>query len=84
MMERNAFTEMDIDFIEWEWRHMSFEDMHLFPAARRHLTTEDWRELEDQIAADPDFGRRATRRYAILRREILNWEKQNLGGDAEP
>ena len=58
--------------------------MHLFPAARRHLTAEDWRELEDQIAAEPDFGRRATRSYAILRREILNWEKQNLDGDAAP
>ena len=63
---------------------MSFEDMHLFPAARRHLTAEDWRELEDQIAAEPDFGRRATRRCAILRREILNWEKQNSDGDAAP
>ena len=84
MMERDAFTEMAYDFIDRERRHMSFEDMHLFPAARRHLTAENWRELEDQIAAEPDFGRRATRRYAILRREILNWEKQNLDGDAAP
>ncbi|MEC8318709.1 MAG: hemerythrin domain-containing protein [Pseudomonadota bacterium] len=84
MMERDAFTEMAYDFIDRERRHMSFEDMHLFPAARRHLTAEDWRELEDQIAAEPDFGRRATRHYAILRREILNWEKRNLDGDAAP
>lgn len=69
MMERDAFTEMAYDFIDRE---------------RRHLTAEDWRELEDQIAAEPDFGRRATRHYAILRREILNWEKQNLDGDAAP
>ena len=84
MMERDAFTEMAYDFIDRERRHMSFEDMHLFPAARRHLTAKDWGELEDQIAAEPDFGRRATRRYAILRREILTWEKQNLDGDAAP
>ncbi|MEC8847294.1 MAG: hemerythrin domain-containing protein [Pseudomonadota bacterium] len=84
MMERDAFTEMAYDFIDRERRHMSFEDMHLFPAARRHLTAEDRRELEDQIAAEPDFGLRTTRRYAILRREILNWEKQNLDGDAAP
>ncbi|MEC8062689.1 MAG: hemerythrin domain-containing protein [Pseudomonadota bacterium] len=84
MMERDAFTEMAYDFIDRERRHMSFEDMHLFPAARRHLTAEDWGELEDQIATEPDFGRRATRPYAILRREILNWEKQNLDGDAAP
>ena len=84
MMERDAFTEMAYVFIDRERRHMSFEDMHLFPAARRHLTAEDWRELEDHFAADPDFGRRATRRCAILRREILNWEKQNLDGDAAP
>ena len=45
MMERDAFTEMAYDFIDRERRHMSFEDMHLFPAARRHLTAEDWREL---------------------------------------
>ncbi|MEC7122985.1 MAG: hemerythrin domain-containing protein [Pseudomonadota bacterium] len=84
MKERDAFTDMAYDFIDRERRHMSFDDMHVFPAARRRLTAEDWRELEDQIAAEPDFGRRATRCYAILRREILNWEKQNLDGDAAP
>ena len=41
MMERDAFTDMAYDLINRERRHMSFEDMHLFPAARRQLTAEN-------------------------------------------
>ena len=54
-------------------RHMETEEILLFPTALRRLVTADWDQLEAEIAAlqDPLFGERVAKRFAALRKFVL-------------
>jgi hemerythrin-like domain-containing protein len=45
-------------FAQAQWEHMRVEEKVILPAARRHLTREDWIEIADAFGEnnDPRFG----------------------------
>ena len=54
--------------------HIEEEETHFFPVALKHLTPEDWADIDSQLVDhdDPLFGDRVERRYEALRDEILH------------
>ena len=47
-------------------------------AALAALTPEDWREIEEGLSErqDPLFGQQPEERFVALRRNILDWERE--------
>ncbi len=52
---RDAFVKLAREFIETEHNHMVHEEEVFMPTARKHLTDEDWTEVEQHVArlSDP-------------------------------
>jgi hemerythrin-like domain-containing protein len=67
-----TFVGIARDFIDNERRHMAAEEKELFPAAIRHLTDEDWVEIDARSArfADPLADEGPGRRLDLLRSEL--------------
>ncbi len=61
------------EFLASYRRHMETEETAFFPAALSHLGEAHWDEVEAEIAArvDPLFGERVERRFAALRKFVL-------------
>ncbi|AYH43784.1 hypothetical protein [Azoarcus sp. DN11] len=38
-----------------QWQHLNTEEEQILPAARKHLTDEDWRAIEHAFRANGDF-----------------------------
>ncbi len=53
--------------------HIGIEETEVFPCARRALTEEDWREIENayEEACDPLFGEHTRQAYIALQRCIV-------------
>lgn len=66
---REALVHLARDFIANERRHMALEEEHFFPAALRHLTEDDWRELgrRSKRLKDPLTPGEASIRFPELR-----------------
>ena len=41
-------------YAEFHWKHMRKEEQQLLPLAQRHLTPEDWKEIDAAFAANED------------------------------
>ena len=76
-LPRDWFIDLANDFLSFSRRHMQMEEVLFFPAARKHLTRQDWAELEDAIAKrlDPAFDREKAARYQAKFRDIMAWGK---------
>ena len=53
-----AFTAAVEQFAATQWSHMNLENSVILPAAQKHLSDEDWREIGEAFAAngDPRFA----------------------------
>jgi len=49
-----AFLTAVDAYAEFHWNHMRKEEKQLLPLAERHLTAEDWREIEAAFAGNTD------------------------------
>ena len=80
-LPRDWFLDVANDFLNFSRNHMQMEEVLFFPAARKHLTPEDWAELNDtwEMVEDPLFGEEIQKKYEGLYQEIMNWE-----GASEP
>lgn len=65
------------EFIRAQRHHMEMEEEHFLPLAEELLSERDLGELESEIFAtdDPLFGPRTEAHFAMLRDDILKWEK---------
>lgn len=63
-----AFANVLHRFAAEAWKHMSFEEEVILPAAVCHLTPEDWQEIGRAFGAngDPRFGRVLDEQYRKL------------------
>lgn len=61
-------------FAEAQWAHMNLEENTILPAAREHLTSEDWREIHAAFAAngDPRFDTELDDDFKRLYARIIN------------
>jgi nucleotide-binding universal stress UspA family protein/hemerythrin-like domain-containing protein len=60
-------------FAAMQWQHMSLEQKVIIPAAQKHLTTEDWADIERAFAenGDPRFSAGADEEFKQLFADIL-------------
>ena len=67
-----------------QMEHMGLEAKVIIPAARVHLTPEDWREIGDAFGAngDPRFSVDADEEYRQLFARILNLAPEGVVGNA--
>jgi hemerythrin-like domain-containing protein len=61
-------------YAKFSWEHMGREEGVILPAAQRHLTEEDWNEINDafQKNHDPRFGGEAETEFKHLFSRIVN------------
>jgi len=55
-------------YVDFYLAHMALEEDEIFPLAERHLTDEDWRQLDAELAGEPDplTGRSPDEEYRVL------------------
>jgi len=81
-MEREDFVAAARAFLGGYRHHILMEEKHVFPAAERSLTPEDWRAIRAQLpeAPDPLFEHRQDQRFEALYRDIVAWDRQLPAG----
>jgi hemerythrin-like domain-containing protein len=67
------------------WEHLGREEGVILPAAERHLTEEDWKEINAAFAEnqDPRFGADTDAEYRRLFSRIVNLAPRAPGASAE-
>lgn len=66
-------------YLEQEWRHMNTEENHIFPLARKHLTAEDWAEIDAAFLANGNPWAGSAGEYAALFSKIVNTAPAPVG-----
>ncbi len=67
-----AFHEVLTTYLDQEWRHMNTEEHEVFPLARKHLTAEDWAEIDAAFLANDNPWQGAAGEYQALFTKIVN------------
>ncbi|HXM80468.1 MAG TPA: hemerythrin domain-containing protein [Burkholderiales bacterium] len=68
------------DYVEFHWNHMRKEEEKLLPLAERHLTAQDWVEIEEAFAANADpIGDVREKDFEALFTRIVNLAPQPVG-----
>jgi nucleotide-binding universal stress UspA family protein/hemerythrin-like domain-containing protein len=80
-----AFAAAVAQFAEAQWQHMSLERRVILPAAQKHLTTEDWAEIERAFSenGDPRFNVDADEEFRHLFATILNLAPATVTGGTD-
>ena len=70
----DAFRKKALHYVEFEKNHALTEEEKIFPLAEKHLTDEDWAELDAVFTAhnDPLFGDELKKEFEKLTIEIAN------------
>jgi branched-chain amino acid transport system ATP-binding protein len=66
-------------YLEHEWRHMNTEENHIFPLARKHLTAEDWADIDTAFLANGNPWEGQAGEYAALFSKIVNTAPAPVG-----
>jgi len=68
-----AFDKAIAAFIDFQWAHLKLEESTIMPAAREHLTAEDWGAIDDAFNEneDPLFGANPKAAFDGLFRKIV-------------
>lgn len=76
-LPRDWFLDVANDFLTFSRNHMQMEEVLFFPAARQHLTPDDWAKVEaaSKKVGDPLFGELINEKYRRLYDEIDDWGK---------
>jgi len=71
-MERDLVSRRGHAYVDALRRHIAMEEAGFLPAAKAHLTAEDWAEIDAMIAnpEDPLFGPEVSESYLSLIHEI--------------
>lgn len=65
-----AFRDAALSYVSHEFKHMSMEERHVFPEARRLLTAEEWREINADFSRNSDPWAGLDDRFVKLFRQI--------------
>jgi hemerythrin-like domain-containing protein len=78
---RAAFETALARYVDNYLKHMALEDSTILPAARQHLSADDWAELDKAFDAnrDPLTGHAASDEYAPLFRKIVDSAPAPIG-----
>ena len=78
-LPRERVSGLAAEFIRSQRRHMEGEERVFLPAAERALTSEDWADIAMRMSnpEDPLFGREVEKRFEILRRDILAFDRDS-------
>jgi hemerythrin-like domain-containing protein len=78
---RAAFETALTRYVDNYLKHMALEDSTILPAARQHLSADDWAELDKAFDAnrDPLTGHAASEEYAPLFRKIVDSAPAPIG-----
>ena len=76
-----AFAQTVQAYASFHWDHMRTEEDRLVPLARRHLTAQDWNEIDAAFAghSDPLFGASIQDGYERMFRTIVNLAPPPVG-----
>lgn len=66
-------------YLEQEWHHMNLEEHNIFPLARKHLTMEDWAEIDAAFLANGNPWEGPAGEYAELFSKIVNTAPAPVG-----
>jgi hemerythrin-like domain-containing protein len=66
-------------YLEQEWHHMNTEEHYVFPLARKHLTAEDWAEIDAAFLANGNPWEGPAGEYAALFSKIVNTAPAPVG-----
>jgi len=79
--EFGGFAEAVAAYAAFHYGHMRAEEDELIPLARKHLTKDDWKEIDAAFAGntDPLFGTKASAQYVELFRQIVNLAPPPIG-----
>jgi len=66
-------------YLEQEWHHMNLEEHNIFPLARKHLTAEDWAEIDAAFLANGSPWEGPAGEYAALFSKIVNTSPAPVG-----
>ena len=77
-LPRQAVDDIIRDFISHERQHIAREERIVFPAALAALRSRDWAEIAMKLAVreDPFYNKGFEEKFNILRRNILEMEKE--------
>lgn len=67
-----GFKQALTTYLEHEWQHMNTEEHGIFPLARKHLTAEDWAEIDTAFLANGNPWEGMAGEYAALFSKIVN------------
>ena len=81
MAEFSTFAEAVQAYAAFHWDHMRTEEDRLIPLARKHLTAQDWKEIDAAFTghSDPLFGATVKDEYEDLFRKIVNLAPRPVG-----
>ncbi len=79
--EFSAFAEAVQAYAAFHWGHMRTEEDTLIPLARRHLTAQDWEEINAAFTghSDPLFGATIHDEYEDMFRKIVKLAPRPVG-----
>ena len=66
-------------YIEHEWQHMNTEEHLIFPLARKHLSAEDWAQIDAAFLANDNPWQGPAGKYAALFTRIVNTAPAPVG-----
>jgi len=69
------------DYADFHWKHMRAEERELMPLAEKHLTPEDWRNVDAAFVGnnDPMLGIEAGAQFDDVFRRIVNLAPPPIG-----
>ena len=69
------------DYADFHWKHMRAEEEDVLPLARKHLSPEDWAEIDAAFLGhgDPMLGAKAEGEYRALFTRIVNLAPPPIG-----
>ena len=66
-------------YVEHEWQHMNTEEHLIFPLARKHLSAEDWAQIDAAFLANDNPWQGPAGKYAALFTRIVNTAPAPVG-----
>jgi hemerythrin-like domain-containing protein len=79
--EFGAFLAAVESYAQFHWAHMRREEKEVLPLAKKHLTAQDWKTIDEAFAGhtDPLFGRDAEEDKRKLFQRIVNVAPPPIG-----
>lgn len=77
----NEFANASAKLTDEAWEHMSLEEKHVIPLAKKYLTADDWIGIADAFGehGDPRFGPKPDHEFRDLFTRIVNLAPPPIG-----